>query len=560
MNCGILQGPILSKSIMSFTSKYQHIGALILFFSLFIGLYRPLLAVKGFSPKDDFVEMVLVSSTSLLPQIQTWAEPYSSLGHILNHDIEANGRFRPAYWILNYAEAHLLVPHARLWQFETLLIGTITVWLFYLACRRLTCSFLPAIWGGLWFMLSGCRLWKEKQTAEEPGLLILLIALNMIIYTGHSAKPSRWDWAALVLLVLAGLMKESFVMIIPAVVGLRLILRWYALNFTDATEDTNRSIWQVLNSFRWYIAVGIAVTALMVFPIFYVYHLNGYGHRIAGDINTNRLADINAWWALVQEARGKLLDFGPLLTLVVGIRYLRTPKHRLLFVLGMALCIMWVGPQMFLYLRSGFVGYYIFPAALALIFLSSLGLEWIHRSMPHVVFLAVYGLCIAPLMYYTLTASWMEIQTFAGTTEAFQGVVDATTTHVDDNHAILVVLPDAWWGREISLLVELGRAHIQSPVYMTYEGAIGSLIEGQGIDKIYKPFSLADVDQIDMIISYQAADQFRAYAAQNFVWFDEDDWTGQTITGDFRLLSWKNTFGVGSINTLRSIKYSIFYR
>ena len=547
----------MSKNIISLTSKYQHIGAFVLFFSLFIGLYHPLLAAKGFSPKDDWEGILLVSGTSVLPQIQTWAESYSSFGSLLKQDIEEDGRFRPAYCALEYAEAHLIGLHARLWQFETLLIGTITVWLFYLACRRLTCSFLPAIWGGLWFMLSGSGLWKEKQIAEEPGLLILFIALNMIIYTGHSAKPSRWDWTALFLLVLTGLIKESFVLLIPAVVGFRLVLSWYALNFDDATEDTNRSIRQILGSFRWLIAAGIAVTVVMLVPVFYVYRLGGYGHRIAGDINANRLVHINAWWALVREAGGQLLGFGPLLTLVAGIRYLRTPKHRLLIVLGIALCVMWVWPQMLLYVKNGFEGYYIFPAALALIFLSSLGLEWIHRSSPRVVFLAVYGLCVAPLMYFTFTDSWREIQTFAGTIDAFQSVVDATTTHVDDNHSILVVLPDVWWGREITLLVELGRNHVQSPVFLAYEEGMN---RSQMIDEVYKPFNSANVDQINVIITYQAADRFRAYAAQNFAWFNENDWNEQTIKGNFRLISWRNIFGVGNIDTSRSIEYSIFYR
>jgi len=141
------------------------------------------------------------------------------LAIMIDEDILAFGRVRPVYFFFHFGEILLLgaSPHAL--HLATTGLGVLTCFLFYGSARGAAADILSALVFILLFAVTGDQstIWyRIFSPAETFGMLLTAVAVWALVRTAARAEPSSWNAAALVAMALAGLTKESFILIIPA--------------------------------------------------------------------------------------------------------------------------------------------------------------------------------------------------------------------------------------------------------------------------------------------------------------------------------------------------------
>jgi hypothetical protein len=132
-------------------------------------------------------------------------------GKIAQYAIETDGRFRPGYYALRVLEASVAGDHVRVWYLDRFLLaliaGAALLALAYGFITRLPLLVLPLM------LIAGpqAEMWTMLGPQETYALPLVLVGLALM----------RWkhQTAGLALLLAAGLVKESFVLLIPAVVA-----------------------------------------------------------------------------------------------------------------------------------------------------------------------------------------------------------------------------------------------------------------------------------------------------------------------------------------------------
>ena len=139
-------------------------------------------------------------------------------------------RFRPLYMAYVAIGASWFARNPLVWHLVTLLWGAISLFLFYCVARRLGASIVAAIVFVALLALSGNQswIWVNLIPQETLGVLFLSIAAWAFSHAPVSRFRGRWDALGMLALIFAGLTKESFILVFPAMLILRLFLEWCA--------------------------------------------------------------------------------------------------------------------------------------------------------------------------------------------------------------------------------------------------------------------------------------------------------------------------------------------
>lgn len=138
------------------------------------------------------------------------------------------GRFRPLYYAVRLAQVRLLGTNPIVWHVGYLFIGLITCALFYRLLRYLARPLLAGL-GVLMLILFpyAPMIWVRLGPQEGIGTLLLIAALICIVESVR--RPGRSGLIAeLAIVSLAGcaaFYKESFALLIPALIVIRIILQ-----------------------------------------------------------------------------------------------------------------------------------------------------------------------------------------------------------------------------------------------------------------------------------------------------------------------------------------------
>src|SRR5262245_48018013 len=140
-------------------------------------------------------------------------------------DILGFGRVRPVYFFVHYGNSLLFGPNAHLLHLVTTGLGMLTCFHLCIAARRigadvasaLVCIVLVVVTGD-----HGAIWYRLFSPAEAFGMPLTDVAVWALVRAASKVATRFWDAVALTAMALAGLTKESFILIIPAL----LLLRW----------------------------------------------------------------------------------------------------------------------------------------------------------------------------------------------------------------------------------------------------------------------------------------------------------------------------------------------
>lgn len=153
------------------------------------------------------------------------------MGIIIN-DTKQFGRFRPAYYLFHFAKIWLFGLNPYVLHIVTTGLGVLTCFFFYITMRKVCADVLSSLFFILLFAVTGYQnmIWYQIFSAAETlGMAFTSISVWTVVKAASQGKLSLWDLLALIIMALAGITKESFVLIIPALLLLRLMLHcWFS--------------------------------------------------------------------------------------------------------------------------------------------------------------------------------------------------------------------------------------------------------------------------------------------------------------------------------------------
>lgn len=137
-------------------------------------------------------------------------------------------RFRPLYYAIRVPLVSILGLHFKLWYgWKALEICLISFFL-YFSCRNMKCN---KIWSSIFVFLvlvgGQTAIWYRLGPQEATGLVFLSIALYCMTEYCLYSKKKVYNIIMWIAMILMSFMKESFVLMIPPMVLLKLIFEYY---------------------------------------------------------------------------------------------------------------------------------------------------------------------------------------------------------------------------------------------------------------------------------------------------------------------------------------------
>jgi len=360
---------------------------------LFLFLFGPVLGAKFYIIEDHLIV------TGCSWGISDWATRIAV-------DINVYQRFRPAYWLYLAAGGVLFGTNPLLWHAATILWGVLTCYLFYVALRKIGADAISSLVFVLLLVVSGNQnwIWINLIPQETIGMLLTAIAVWAIVLASQRARAARWDVLALIAMALAGLAKESFVILIPAL----LLLRWVCQK-----RFSKQSWQQALRRLRVPLTAGALVFMIELAPLVTILL-----SKSGGDSKTYSLSvsgfDPRLWLQIVLTlGLYKQLLLAASVLLWVTLWFSRRSTRPYLLV-SIGILAAWLIPQVVLY-GNGLNERYLFPAIVSVAGLIALGLSILWRRRLWFFWLVGMLLLMANLAKgvgpTTQTASWFAAET-----------------------------------------------------------------------------------------------------------------------------------------------------
>lgn len=450
----------------------------------------------GYPPKDVWESLLITTDKPIHPQLDKEPPAYTAYydryrGYTLEREFML-GRFRPVYWTITTLEARLFRNTPFLWHLETILIGAVSAGLVYMTARRLKLSVIPSLVGALLLVISGFNLWVEIAIAEEPAVLLTMLAILLFVEGGRHGKLTMYDWVALVIMVLVGWIKESFTLIVPAMLIGRGVLQW--LWFSRRTFGEAFMNLLPLNLVAAVLVLGQIGIQIMVYRTGY------FSQLVLGD-------SIRTWetpirWLIYAGVHG--MRVGMYLPLVVaGLLVIRKNSgvdRRLVWMLPL-IGFTWLMPQLLLYTSRGGVPYYFYPSAIVIVIMTSIALEVIYHQTRPLWFYSIIALTLV-ISYGQIRADLGVAREFLAQSLGFERLVDAVSQDLNcDEHLLFYGNSSLDFGA--SLLTWLGEANC--PVRIDLHGlddnnldkmAEASLYFIVDIFEQYDPDTLSAIDRV----------------------------------------------------------------
>lgn len=369
------------------------------------------------------------------------------------------GRFRPVHTLFYATEIFFLGTNPGHWHIVTTGLGMLTCFLFYLAMRRIGVDILSSFTFVLLLSVTGSQnvIWYRLGPGETLGMLFTAISVWAIASAVHQGRSRFWDSLALMTMALAGLTKESFELIIPAL----LLLRWTLQCWLN--QQTWRQAWRGL---RAPLMVGLAIFIVEISAIAAVWLLKpqGYGASVTG--LSFKSFDPRGWYISITSSELSLLArYVPFLSaLVLAVHW--PEKSRLYIFAGSLIFAAWVVPQLILY-SQGMGDRYLFPAIVgfAAAIACSLTILWQKRIWVLWVACVIW---LLPTLSNGLRTTTQVTSAFTARTRALNKMVNYLAENVKAEEAIVIVAdPASDYEPIYSLRDHLQFAGSTSPVYLS---------------------------------------------------------------------------------------------
>ena len=395
----------------------------------------------------------------------------------------------------------------------------------------------------------------EKQLQETPGMLFTMLAILFIIEGAKNEKISKWDWFGLLSIALAGFIKESFILLIPAIFVLRLTLSCCLFN--------NSSFIKTLKNLKGLVFAYVLSFALLLGIAFLAYYQGKYSAKIVG---TSPFAVSNVRWiSMIISQSGYLSYFLPAL----GILFLipSAIKNKLVLKRSAAVgsvLLLWLIPQLILYSNSGFRNHYVYPAILAMIFFNALGLNIIKRmklKMSSYLIDILFVIALIP-MVFSVPTTFNRAEHLIAVANVFSDSTKQVIKSAKDDSAILFLPRSPLFGLGASYLTHISEAGVFIPAFYDSSSGKSGKISSHSrlLSRIYHPFKEEDTSKIDIIITTYPQKEFLR-KSHNYNWFKRREWRVHRFPIKFRQLEFKiKKFLIDFSFNMRKVEYCVLVR
>ncbi|ARN73874.1 hypothetical protein [Oceanicoccus sagamiensis] len=275
-----------------------------------------------------------------------------TLNDHLDSRIENYNRFVPLFLVHKVTEVHLFEKNIIIWRLYSGLIGVLTAFFLYLFARTLKFNCLESMGFAIFTMLGAqsVTFWKLIQ-GEGIGMMILSVSLLFMarsVYSNSNKTQLVYTVLHVVFAIAASLSKESFILILPAMV----LCRIWLVNISNQ-ESIKESILFCLPASIILIVVCIAELILIKY---------GIGKTTFGYAGWEGFNFTPILLALSQLIELNDLGLVLLATIFVTSPLIITKNfsnafkaQRISFVFPILLFVLIVVPQLLLYSKSGFI-------------------------------------------------------------------------------------------------------------------------------------------------------------------------------------------------------------
>lgn len=537
--------PVIESNVRHAKIKSKHFLALLIILLFMLLLHYPVLKIQGFMPKDDWKPLKLTIEEPLHPQIKKNRENFGCLN--MNWEWRL-GRFTPVYSIVQSGEAFLFKNSPRLWQIETLLIGFISAFLLYTILIKAGFDPWISLLGCLWFLSRGLDLWSEKQIQEELGLLFLFLSLFFIVLGARKKNSGKWDAAGLIFIFLAGLTKETFVFLIPALILCKVYLSY--------SRDPDLPIRHTIKQEKSFIIPAALLFLIQASVVYYVLHHGPYSQGLVGKLSE---FSFSKSFTMITKEAPFLSFFLPALGIIFLFpslwknKTIRNKGSLLLLFL-----VFWIAPQMYIFKNTGFTLHYFYPAVIGFIVINCIGLKVLKDQQSGVVRILYVMILVFSFLsvihVFPRTRNYAEQK--AAEANAYNRAKDYIIEKAKAESSVLIVFKKPWWGMGITFLVDLSREKFYFPVYRDFafdetdaiDRSVKRKISADLLSRYLPPFVLDEAAEIDIIFSTYPRERSLAYLSsfQDRPWFKREEWTVKVFKEHFK----KRNFNLKNLTSM----------
>lgn len=334
---------------------WEYIGAVLLGLSImYFFLYRTGTCFSGYHFLDDH-ELVRAEYAFREQGVSLWSMLRSAvLGDL-------GWRYRPFYWVERTVGEYLWGSNLYAWNLYTAGKGVLCAFLLYLTARNFyvnrICSilFTAIIMVGQQFVP-----WYRSANQESLGLLLLSAALFLIAVQHHQKREKSlvYDIGIAVFSILAALTKESFLLVLPAVMGLKF---WLAFWEKETTMTVGKRIGTCLKQ-----GLICYIPALLVFLISCYLLLFVVGVDKVSYAGFDESVSLSTYFYGIRDTLSYYLKwytvFGGAAVFLVLMCYQLAERDKIWKLAGLCLLALYVmGIELVAHAKSLMTGRYIIP-------------------------------------------------------------------------------------------------------------------------------------------------------------------------------------------------------
>jgi len=407
-------------------------------------------------------------------EIIRFSSPKSSLWEVLGNDLQG-GRFRPLYYSFRFAEITAFGTNPQAWHFATISFGVLTCFFLYLAVRKIGADIFSALLFAAMFTMTGsiAEIWYRLGPNETLGMLLLAFSIWAIANAARSDSPQFWDGLALTVMALTGLTKESFVLVIPALLLLRWTLQCWL--HRETWQQALFTLWKpMLGGFLTFVVEIAILIAVML------YKPKGYGPAIVGLSLVS--FDPRRWYEhLISTETILLIFYYPISFILLAVYWPREKPKRSYLAAAFLIYLAWVIPQLVLYSNLMFARY-VFPALVGIAAINLLALTIVRHRRGWILW-TLCALGFLPSIWCGLNFTTGFANYYTADTQAVHEMVTYLARNINPNRSIVIV-GDVVKEQEhiFSLGVHLRFAGSASPIYRVQDmtvaetGNVGAIV------------------------------------------------------------------------------------
>ena len=307
-------------------------------------------------------------------------------------------RFRPLYFVIRVCLTAIFGLHFKIWYACNAIELIVTMVFLYLFAKNLKCNkfvaFLFAIFG---FIGMQTAVWYRLGPQEVTGMFFLSIAAFFI--SEHCLNKKRKIYIAIfsISLLLMSLLKESFVLMLPPMVFLKLILDYY--------NSENDKIWEILKkNLPFVISFAIVFIVEMITIVFFVgtdkIGYAGFSESTTLQQYMNGMEKSFFSSGIIEPMLLVFSGFGISLCLLANKDNKKDKKVLVFFILFVAMIIVF---QFVLHAKSTMFERYIIPLSFAYSFIgiimASKGLK---GKIANIMYFTIVGLILIRLINFAI--------------------------------------------------------------------------------------------------------------------------------------------------------------